>query len=1142
MSDQPQPPENAVSALHADVQDRFGVLPNFFRLVPEAPEITENLWGFAKFGYLDNPLPSLFKERLFVYLSQFCEVRYCISRHVGFLIGLGRPSGDAACPPQTSEEIVRLIRRQFPKGEAFKPHLDYCDQCQTPLAELPEPDSFPEEAIFACAAHLFLQTADATRAMDALRRVLDRVTFQHLLVLLTFIRTAHFWTKVHPELQHEEDIAELLEIHEALAECCALHDADEVAGETTQILQEELIELRKEREQAELLRVTLASIGDGVIATDSLGRVTNLNAIAEELTGWSNADAYGKPVDAVFRIVNEQTRLPIENPVTKVLRDGGTVGIENHTILIAQGGVERSIDDSAAPIRRSDGVIIGCILVFRDVTQRRQAERDLLTSEERFRSFTWATSSIVWTTDADGGFVTPQPSWSEYTGQSWSELRDFGWIDALHPDDRESVQQLWKVARDSGSPYASEGRLWHAGSQSYRHFEARGVPIHDADGNVREWVGQYVDVEDRWLIEENLRDIRSRLESTLAAGEIGTWDFDPIHSIVRPDPNLVRMFDLGSDEQTSLESFLDAVHSEDRPRVTAAIDEALASGEEYKAEYRIALDGERVRWVVARGRVERDQSGKAIRLSGVVVDISERKRIEKALEESEDRVRSALEAAELGAWNIDPATSEMTTDERFRVIFQDCDKPITYEQAFEAIHPDDRQRVRDAVAAATNPREPLPYAEEYRVVHPSGAIRWVFGKGRASFEDIGNERRTVSFDGTVMDITEQRKMRDELRELAARLSEADRRKDEFLATLAHELRNPLAPIRSGLEVMKSAKDDPGLLEEVRSTMERQTQQLISLVDDLLDVSRITKGKLELRTCRVKLADVVRSAVESCSPAIEELNQELSVEIPGEVIELEADPHRLAQVLCNLLNNSTKYTPEGGKIRLFAQRQGNNVVVSVTDNGLGIPSEMQEQVFEMFAQIDRPQEKGYTGLGLGLPLVKSLVAMHGGSVEVQSEGPDKGSTFSVRLPVLVDASAAAQATAGAGHTATSSHSECSVLVVDDNKAAAKLLSMIIKSLGHEVRTAHDGQEAIEAAAEFLPKAILMDIGMPQMNGYEAARHIREQSWGQAMLLIALTGWGQEEDRQRTRQAGFDHHLVKPADPADVQELLSMANRP
>ncbi len=398
---------------------------------------------------------------------------------------------------------------------------------------------------------------------------------------------------------------------------------------------------------------------------------------------------------------------------------------------------------------------------------------------------------------------------------------------------------------------------------------------------------------------------------------------------------------------------------------------------------------------------------------------------------------------------------------------------------------------------------------------------------------IGATGAVEAVAGSTRDITDQKQIQSELRDIAARLSEADRRKDEFLATLAHELRNPLAPIRTGLELMKLAHDDPATIAETRDTMERQTQQMVRLIDDLLDVSRITQGKLELRLCRVTLAEVVQSAVEATQPFIDEANHQLSVTLPASPVLLDADPNRVAQIIANLLNNSTKYTPEGGHIHLVADTDAGHVVISVRDNGVGIPAEMQQNIFELFAQIDRPLEKGYRGLGIGLTLVKRLVEMHGGTIEVASPGIDQGTTFTVRLPYLVESAPPP----GPKTSPSSSPPRQRILIVDDNADAAKMLSLVVKMLGNDIRVAYDGRQAIHIAEDFRPDVVLMDIGMPVMNGYEAAQLLRSKPWAQDTILVALTGWGQDEDKRRAEQAGFHHHLVKPAEPAELQRLLN-----
>jgi PAS domain S-box-containing protein len=367
------------------------------------------------------------------------------------------------------------------------------------------------------------------------------------------------------------------------------------------------------------------------------------------------------------------------------------------------------------------------------------------------------------------------------------------------------------------------------------------------------------------------------------------------------------------------------------------------------------------------------------------------------------------------------------------------------------------------------------------------------------------------------------------------LREADRRKDEFLATLAHELRNPLAPLRNGLQVMKLSRNDSKAAEVSRDMMERQLSQMVRLIDDLLDVSRISRGKIQLQKQQIPIATVVQQAIETSRPLIDAFGHELIVHVPGETINVDADMTRLAQVFANLLNNAAKYTDRGGRITLRIDRQGNEVVVSVRDTGVGIPPRMLPQLFEMFVQVDRSLERSQGGLGIGLSLVKRLVELHGGTVKALSAGPGRGSEFIVRLPVLHAVTPVETSPATNGNSA--GHTRRRILVVDDNRDSAASLAMMLDLLGNETRTAHDGEEALSAAAAFRPDMILLDIGMPKLNGYEAARRIRTEPWGKAVVLVALTGWGQDEDRRRSAEAGFNFHLVKPVDPEELGKLLS-----
>ena len=367
------------------------------------------------------------------------------------------------------------------------------------------------------------------------------------------------------------------------------------------------------------------------------------------------------------------------------------------------------------------------------------------------------------------------------------------------------------------------------------------------------------------------------------------------------------------------------------------------------------------------------------------------------------------------------------------------------------------------------------------------------------------------------------------------LWEANRRKDEFLATLAHELRNPLAPIRTGLHVLKTTGNDSAAAEATRGMMERQLGQMVRLVDDLLDISRISSGKLDLRRERVELAAVVRSAVETSRPLIDRQGHELTVALPPGPVPLDADPVRLAQVFSNLLTNAAKYSERGGRIWLTAEVQSGGLVVRVRDAGIGIDPGQLARVFDMFAQVQTALEKSQGGLGIGLSLVKGLVAMHGGTVEVTSAGPGHGSEFVVRLPVATGPSA--ETAAPVEEIAARRPASRRVLIVDDNVDAADSLGELLAFAGHAVRTAYDGFAGLAAAAEFRPDVILLDLGMPKLNGYEAARRVREEVWGASIVLVALTGWGSADDRRKTRAVGFDHHFVKPVEPAAILKLLA-----
>ncbi|HEU4687217.1 MAG TPA: response regulator, partial [Vicinamibacterales bacterium] len=370
--------------------------------------------------------------------------------------------------------------------------------------------------------------------------------------------------------------------------------------------------------------------------------------------------------------------------------------------------------------------------------------------------------------------------------------------------------------------------------------------------------------------------------------------------------------------------------------------------------------------------------------------------------------------------------------------------------------------------------------------------------------------------------------------LLERLRDGDRRKDEFIAMLAHELRNPLFPVRNALQLLRLSDGKADVIETARGVMERQVAQMVRLVDDLLDVARITRGKLELKRERVELAALVRQAVETSRPLIEQMAHELEILLPDEPVQLDADAVRVTQILLNLLNNAAKYTEPGGHIALTATCESGDIVISVRDTGIGIPADKLPHIFEIFAQVEPPLDRSQGGLGLGLTLVKRLAELHGGSVEARSYGSGRGSTFTVRLPIARGDAAPVDGSALRAPASTSGHR---ILIVDDNRDGANSLAMVLRMLGNQVFITYDGIAALQAAEAYRPGLVLLDIGLPRMNGHEVCRSIRGSPWGADMILVAVTGWGQEEDRRQSLDVGFDYHLVKPVNPADLEKILA-----
>jgi PAS domain S-box-containing protein len=768
-------------------------------------------------------------------------------------------------------------------------------------------------------------------------------------------------------------------------------------------------------EQAERLRTTLASIGDGVITTDRQGRVTGMNAVAEQLTGWTAAEATGRELDLVFHIINETTRAGVRNPATRALTEEVIVGLANDTLLISKDGRERPIDDSAAPIRCADGEVVGCVLVFRDVGDRRLLERAKDTRLGAARLL----AAIVESSH-----------------------------DAIVSKTLDGVI-----------------RSWNRGAESVFGFTAEQA------------IGKHISliIPPERIVEEN--EIIARLQS----GEVI----------------------------------------------------------EYYETERVRSDGRRILVALTISPVH-DEEGRIVGASKIARDIT-------SLKETAERERRLLaEAAEANAkfrafFDQGPLFAGImdldgTILEPNRMSWEWCG--FTREQIvgkkfwdgpWWTPSPELVATIRQACADAAAGK-PFHRELEYYVGDGSKRVADV------QIQPIADESgRTLFLAPTGTDITERLQLEDQLRRLASDLSEAGRRKDEFLATLAHELRNPLAAIHGASQLLDLTVPQDTEQSDAAGVIHRQIQHMVRLVDDLMDVSRITRGKLDLRMEQVELASVVEQAIEASRDLVDGSRHRLSVSLPHDPVYLHADPVRLAQILSNLLNNAAKYSDEGSQIWLTATRRDDCVELSVKDTGIGIEPDQMPRLFEMFAQVHTTTNRSRGGVGIGLALVRGLVEMHQGSIEAQSQGAGKGSEFIVRLPLAPHQQPEPPRPA-LETSRDKPSSQRRILVADDNPDIARTLAMLLKLKGHEVQIARDGEEALRACREFQPQLAMLDIGMPQLNGYEVARKIRRESWGTKVRLAAMTGWGQPEDKQRAMEAGFDHHLTKPVGAAELDQLL------
>ncbi|HVY05612.1 MAG TPA: ATP-binding protein [Burkholderiales bacterium] len=648
---------------------------------------------------------------------------------------------------------------------------------------------------------------------------------------------------------------------------------------------------------------------------------------------------------------------------------------------------------------------------------------------------------------------------------------------------------------------------------------------------------QAADAIVRARVEYELATARRRLDTALSASEIGIFDWDIPNGRVFGDANFQRMFGTTHDKDgwAPSSAFEPLIHPDDRAARTALVRKTLDTGALYESEYRIVNNGE-TRWVISRGRAEHNASGRAVRFLGVLLDITNQRQAERR----QQSVSHELNRLSRVHNTVLSSMRDFVTvvDREGRFLYANRHLLSAWGKTLEEIAGRTRLELGyEKEHHERHMREIAQILETRQAVR--GEVAYTLPSGRYGVYDyifapvLGADGEVESIVSTSRDVTERK-------QAEQALQEADRQKNAFIAQLAHELRNPLAPIRNANRVFRLGEHTNPEMLWAGEVIDRQIDHLTRLIDDLLDVSRISRNKVDLRRSRILLQDVVQGAVEISRPVIDQNGHELAIALSPEPVYLLADLARLIQVLMNLLINAAKYTPAGGRIELIAGREHGDAVMRVRDNGMGILPSMLPRLFEMFFQADSSMERSQGGLGIGLSLVKSVVELHGGTVEARSAGLGQGAEFIVRIP-------ATGATAGPAPGPTKSDiglaasAKRRVLVVDDNRDSAESLAIYLQLGGHEVHTAYDGEEALEHADSFRPEVILLDIGMPKLNGYEVCRRLRKEEWGRSMLIVAQTGWGQEEDKRRTREAGFDEHLVKPVDPTYVARIVAEGRR-
>ena len=917
----------------------------------------------------------------------------------------------------------------------------------------------------------------------------------------------------------------------------------------------------------QLLDALLDNTEDGVLAFDPECRYTAWNAAMERISGLPAAEVIGQHAFSLFPVLLETG----EDEFFRAALAGRPVTSHDRRYTIPATGRMGFFEGRYRPVRNQAGDVIGGMAIIRDVTadrQLRQHEESRLLHYRILQSMREGVS----VTDERGVIVYTNPAEDEMFGYAPGELiGQHVTVQNAYPAEENAriVASVIETLKQTGV-WVGE---WLNRRKDGSVFRTRAQITAVDTGGKQQWVCVQEDVTRERDTQEALRQSAEQLSLALEASRLGPWQWDSATDMVTFSDRAAEIFGVLPGPVMTWTRMRELLHAEDREHARLAVERSIAERSDYDVEYRVIRPQGEECWVAAKGRATYDSEGRVVRMLGVVQDITARKRSEQALVD-ETRVIETINrigrllAGELDRQKLLQALTDAATqisDAQFGSFFYN----VTNEKGESYMLYTLSGAAPQAFAGFPMPRNTAIFAPTFKgegivrlddvtqdprygknpphhgmptghlpvrsylavpVVSRTGSVLGglFFGHGRPGIFTARHERILAGIAAQAAVALDNARLYEEAQTRALALDEANRRKDQFLAMLAHELRNPLAAIRSALELLLSQLSASRPFEVVQ----RQTAVLTQMVDDLLDVSRITRGLIQLKRERVDVAELVRHAVDVMRPLIESRRHTLTVRLPQNASAVSGDPVRLEQVLVNLLANAAKYTEPGGRIAVEVDLVGPDVFLRVSDNGIGIELEMQQRVFELFEQVDRSLDRAQGGLGIGLTIARSLVEQHGGGIEVQSGGRGQGSTFVVHLPLAPEEAVPASPQ----QPRPARPSTKRVLVVDDHADSGEMLSALLESWGHHVTYVQDGSRALERAAREPFDVILLDIGLPGMNGYEVALQLRRMDNAQRCRLIAVTGYGEQPDRTRSRDAGFDEHLVKPVDPSLLRSSL------